>query len=109
MGLSAFLKGGEYEAAASEIMNSDISTELSAPLVAKHLVYQVAQGYDKVCAARGKPESIEKAQELMSLFWKALLEDLTAKGVKIDNKEEAMSEAERMSTQVLVDSGEYQA
>ncbi|KAJ5316713.1 hypothetical protein PENANT_c016G11584 [Penicillium antarcticum] len=109
MGLADFMKGGEHEAAASEIMNMDISTELSAPLVAKHLVYQAAGGYDKVCEARGKPESIEKAQEMMSLFWTAFLAKFIENGVKIDNEAEVKSEAERLSKQVLIDSGEYQS
>jgi hypothetical protein len=57
----------------------------------------------------GKPETLEKAQDLMSVFWKALLEDMTKKGVKIDNEAEAKSEAERLSGKILIDSGEYEA
>jgi len=50
---TAFIQGGEYETASSEVMNSDIQTELSATLVAKHLVYQAVLGYGKVCDKRG--------------------------------------------------------
>jgi hypothetical protein len=50
---TAFIQGGEYENATSEVMNSDMQTELSSTLVAKHLVYQAVLGYGKVSDKRG--------------------------------------------------------
>ncbi|KAJ5758454.1 hypothetical protein N7520_005610 [Penicillium odoratum] len=108
MSLTTFIQGGEYETASSEVMNSDIQTELSATLVAKHLVYQAVLGYGKVCDKRGKPSSPEQAKQLLLVFTNAILEDMVTKGVKVDDQEAAKSETEKLSEQVLKDSGEFQ-
>ncbi|KAJ5667079.1 hypothetical protein N7507_002943 [Penicillium longicatenatum] len=108
MSLATFIQGGEYEKATSEVMNSDIQTELSSTLVAKHLVYQAVLGYGKVCDKRGKPSSPEQAKQLMLVFTNAILEDMVTRGVKVKDQEETKREAEKMSEQVLKDSGEFQ-
>ncbi|KAJ5535990.1 hypothetical protein N7513_009176 [Penicillium frequentans] len=108
MSLATFIQGGEYETASSEVMNSDIQTELDAKLVAKHLVYQAVLGYGKVCDKRGKPSSPEQAKQLMLVFTNAILEDMVTRGVKVNDQEETKREVEKMSEQVLKDSGEYQ-
>ncbi|KAJ5645846.1 hypothetical protein N7490_002218 [Penicillium lividum] len=108
MSLTTFIRGGEYETASSEVMNSDIQTELSATLVAKHLVYQAVLGYGKVCYKRGKPSSPEQAKQLLLVFTNAILEDMVTKGVKVNDQEATKSETEKLSEQVLKDSGEFQ-
>ncbi|KAJ5920951.1 hypothetical protein N7466_009277 [Penicillium verhagenii] len=108
MGLTTFIQGGEYETASSEVMNSDIQTELSATLVAKHLVYQAVLGYGKVCDKRGRPSSPEQAKKLLLVFTNAILEDMVTRGVKVDDQEAAKSETDKMAEQVLKDSDEFQ-
>lgn len=56
----------------------------------------------------GKPSSPEQAKQLMLVFTNAILEDMVKRGVKVDDQEETKSEAEKMSEQVLKDSGEFQ-
>ncbi|KAJ5933513.1 hypothetical protein N7454_005842 [Penicillium verhagenii] len=108
MGLTTFIQGGEYETASSEVMNSDIQTELSATLVAKHLVYQAVLGYGKVCDKRGRPSSPEQAKQLLLVFTNAILEDMVTRGMKVDDQEATKSEADKMAEQVLKDSDEFQ-
>lgn len=65
---AAFIQGGEYETASSEVMNSDIQTELDAKLVAKHLVYQAVLGYGKVCDKRGIDIFPRSRLEMMLIY-----------------------------------------
>lgn len=44
----------------------------------------------------------------MLVFTNAILEDMVKRGVKVNDQEETKSEAEKMSEQVLKDSGEFQ-
>lgn len=44
----------------------------------------------------------------MLVFTNAILEDMVTRGVKVNDQEEAKREVEKMSEQVLKDSGEYQ-
>lgn len=63
------MKGSEYETAASEVMNADIRNDLSAPLAAKHLIYQAAEGYDKVCTVRGMVSLSMSQHREQGLIW----------------------------------------
>lgn len=44
----------------------------------------------------------------MLVFTNAILEDMVKRGVKVNDQEETKREVEKMSEQVLKDSGEYQ-
>ncbi|KZW04021.1 hypothetical protein EXIGLDRAFT_737763 [Exidia glandulosa HHB12029] len=81
---------------------------LSHELIAAAASYEAAKAYEQHVAVNGKPDSHEKAKEIIAALSGAFIDRVVeTKGLDFVDKEKAKHDAKKRAEQALADSGEY--
>ncbi|KAI0774284.1 hypothetical protein C8Q74DRAFT_1269269 [Fomes fomentarius] len=77
-----------------QVVNAPHEAKLSHELIAAAASYEAAKAYEQHCDANGKPQSHEKAKELMAGFAGAFIDRIVeTKGLDFVDKERAKRHA----------------
>ncbi|KAI0660971.1 hypothetical protein C8Q70DRAFT_932602 [Cubamyces menziesii] len=88
-----------------QVVNAPHKAELSHELIAAAASYEAAKAYEQHCEREGKPQSHEKAKEIMAGFAGAFIDRMVeTKGLDFVDRERAKRHAsERVEEVVTVD------
>ncbi|KAH9899859.1 hypothetical protein C8Q73DRAFT_772479 [Cubamyces lactineus] len=88
-----------------QVVNAPHKAELSHELIAAAASYEAAKAYEQHCEREGKPQSHEKAKEIMAGFAGAFIDRMVeTKGLDFIDKEKAKRHASsRVEEVVTVD------
>ncbi|KAI0335478.1 hypothetical protein GY45DRAFT_1342545 [Cubamyces sp. BRFM 1775] len=88
-----------------QVVNAPHKAELSHELIAAAASYEAAKAYEQHCEREGKPQSHEKAKEIMAGFAGAFIDRMVeTKGLDFIDREKAKRHAsERVEEVVTVD------
>ncbi|KAI0723315.1 hypothetical protein C8Q76DRAFT_794272 [Earliella scabrosa] len=77
-----------------QVVNAPHEAKLSHELIAAAASYEAAKAYEKHCDRNGKPQSHEKAKEIMAGFAGAFIDRMVeTKGLDFIDRERAQSHA----------------
>ncbi|EJD53788.1 hypothetical protein AURDEDRAFT_119468 [Auricularia subglabra TFB-10046 SS5] len=103
-----FSDDSDEAAAHSEVQGAPHQATLSHELIAAAASYEAAKAYEEHCAANGKPDSHEKAKEILAALSGAFIDNIVeTKGLDYVDKERAKHDAKKRAESALADSGDY--
>ncbi|CDR44329.1 RHTO0S09e02696g1_1 [Rhodotorula toruloides] len=97
-----FFGNDSYQAQAAQDVQNKHKSELSHELIAAAAAYEAQKAYASHVAANGKPESHQKARELLAAFAAAEADKLIeTKGLDFIDREEAKRQARQHAEQAI--------
>ncbi|RPD67153.1 hypothetical protein L226DRAFT_565900 [Lentinus tigrinus ALCF2SS1-7] len=97
-----FSSDSDQAQAYDQVVNAPHKAELSHELIAAAASYEAAKAYENHCEREGKPESHEKAKEIMAGFAGAFIDRMVeTKGLDFVDRERAKRHAQTQVEEVV--------